>query len=211
MDSNFDWINEYNLKNNNEYINYIKIGQYLAVFKPNHHKANKEGYVYIHQLQAEKKLGRQLNNEEVVHHIDENKFNNDIDNLMVFKSKSDHTAFHNGIKIRLENDVWVADIKTIKINGKSGKYELCPVCKTNYMSCGARMCINCTKENSKNKLNNKIERSELKKLIRNTSFVSISKMFGITDNAVRRWCDSYGLPRKVSIIKNISDEEWESI
>ena len=42
---------------------------------PNHPKARVDGYVYIHQLQAEKVLGRKLNKKECFHHIDENKYN----------------------------------------------------------------------------------------------------------------------------------------
>ena len=36
-------------------------------------------------------------------------------------------------------------------------------------------------------------------------------MFGVTDNAVRRWCDYYRLPRHKREINNMSDEEWENI
>lgn len=32
-----------------------------------------------------------------------------------------------------------------------------------------------------------------------------------TFNAVRKWCVKYNLPKKVSVIKTISDEEWENI
>lgn len=55
------------------------------------------------------------------------------------------------------------------------------------------------------------EREEFKKLIRNSSFTSIGKMFGVTDNAIRKWCDSYNLPRRRSDIDKISDEEWLEI
>ena len=54
-------------------------------------------------------------------------------------------------------------------------------------------------------------REELKKLIRTESFVSIAKQFGVTDNAVRKWCDAYNLPRKVSDIKQYSDEDWNNV
>ena len=47
-----------------------------------------------HRVVAEKKLGRQLKPEEVVHHMDFNKQNNDEDNLMVFKNNSDHRKYH---------------------------------------------------------------------------------------------------------------------
>ena len=36
----------------------------------------------------------------------------------------------------------------------------------------------------------------------------IGKQFGVSDNAVRKWCKKYGLPQKVSEIKKYTDEEW---
>lgn len=56
-----------------------------------------------------------------------------------------------------------------------------------------------------------ISRNELKILIRTIPFIQIGKQFGVTDNAVRKWCDKYKLPRKVSEIKKYTDEEWEKI
>ena len=56
-----------------------------------------------------------------------------------------------------------------------------------------------------------LNRDELKDLIRNKSFVEIGKMFNISDNAVRKWCDKHHLPRKSSEIKNYSDELWSKI
>ena len=70
-----------------------------------------DGYVYIHQLQAEKMLGRKLNKKECVHHIDENKYNNSFDNLMVFKTIADHTAFHSGCNIYLDGDLFKVILK----------------------------------------------------------------------------------------------------
>lgn len=62
--------------------------------------------------------------------------------------------------------------------------------------------------------NRKVERcsrDELKKLIRTTSFIKIGEKFGVTDNAIRKWCDYYNLPRRVKDIKAISDEDWAVI
>lgn len=56
-----------------------------------------------------------------------------------------------------------------------------------------------------------ISREELKHLIRTTPFLTIGKQFGVSDNAIRKWCDKYKLPRKVSEIKKYTDEEWEDI
>lgn len=54
-------------------------------------------------------------------------------------------------------------------------------------------------------------RDVLKQKIRTMSFMAIGKEYGVRDNSVRKWCDAYGLPRKSSEIKSISDEEWEKI
>lgn len=55
------------------------------------------------------------------------------------------------------------------------------------------------------------KRDELKILIRSKSFLEIGRLYGVTDNAIRKWCDQYNLPRKKSIISSYSDEEWEKI
>ena len=39
-------------------------------------------------------------------------------------------------------------------------------------------------------------KNELLKLIQEYSFVALGKMFGVSDNAVRKWCKEYGLPCK---------------
>ena len=55
----------------------------------------------------------------------------------------------------------------------------------------------------------RIPKDELKKLIRIKSFTSIGKMFNVTDNAIRKWCDFYNLPRTKKEINSLSDKEWE--
>lgn len=77
------------------------------------------------------------------------------------------------------------------------------------ISHGATRCVTCE---NKHKINAKpVSREELKALIRTTPFTTIGKMFGVSDNAIRKWCDSMGLPRKASEIKSFTDEEWLSI
>lgn len=182
MSMKLDWILNYNKENNNEYCDFVFTGKYLAVKRPTHPKDRVDGYVYIHQLQAEKKLGRQLKNKECVHHIDENKYNNNIDNLMVFKTKADHTAFHAGCKIYLDGDVWVAMIN---------ENYICPICNINIKTLDANMCINCY---LKAKSSNIPPKEILLDLILNYHMTQIGKMYGVSDNAVRKWCKKYNLP-----------------
>lgn len=54
-------------------------------------------------------------------------------------------------------------------------------------------------------------RDVLKAKIRTMSFVQIGKEYDVSDNSVRRWCDTYNLPRQKTKIINYSDEEWKQI
>jgi hypothetical protein len=51
-----------------------------------------------HRYLMEQKLKRKLNEEEVVHHIDNNVNNNDLNNLLLFRSKSEHLKYHWSLK-----------------------------------------------------------------------------------------------------------------
>ena len=54
-------------------------------------------------------------------------------------------------------------------------------------------------------------REELKILIRTTPFTQLGQRFGVTDNAVKKWCIAAGLPSRKQDINAYSDEEWERI
>lgn len=68
---------------------------------PQHPNANSLGLYPLHRVLMENKLGRLLLASEVVHHIDENKDNNDLSNLQVM-SASDHVKHHRQIRPRVE-------------------------------------------------------------------------------------------------------------
>jgi len=56
-----------------------------------------------------------------------------------------------------------------------------------------------------------VTREELKNLIRTTPFTTIGKQFGISDNAIRKWCIKFNLPTKSREIKKYTEDEWEQI
>ena len=136
-----------------------------------------------------------------IHHIDGNCLNNVEENLKVLCPNC-HSLTNN-----------------YKSLNKNSQYTNRTVSRKNY-------CIDCHKEIGQTSLrcrecNDKIKiipleemsltREELKQLIRTTPFTRIGEIYGVTDNAIRKWCDKFGLPRKVSEIKKYSDEEWEKI
>ena len=84
---------------------------YIFIHSPEH-PYNSIGYVQEHRLVVEKYIGRYLNRKEVVHHINSNRQDNRIENLMVFQNNAEHLKFHtkvrqfgitNPIKRQIEN------------------------------------------------------------------------------------------------------------
>jgi hypothetical protein len=59
-----------------------------------HHLADVRGYAYEHRLVAEEKLGRRLEPDEIVHHLDEDKRNNAPENVHIFSSIGEHLQAH---------------------------------------------------------------------------------------------------------------------
>jgi len=71
---------------------------YMYIYTPNHPNATKDGYIAEHRLVMEKQIGRNLLRKEVVHHIDGNKLNNKIDNLLLEESTGKHSVNHHVIR-----------------------------------------------------------------------------------------------------------------
>jgi hypothetical protein len=67
---------------------------YALVLKPGHPRTGTRGYVYEHVLVMEAKIGRYLEPQEVVHHIDGDKANNAPQNLLLCKDHIDHMKVH---------------------------------------------------------------------------------------------------------------------
>lgn len=68
--------------------------EYILIYSPNHPNRSKSNYVPEHRLIMEKHLGRNMAKKEVVHHIDFDKYNNNINNLHLFENKSEHCKYH---------------------------------------------------------------------------------------------------------------------
>lgn len=82
--------------------------------------------------------------------------------------------------------------KEITIYSKSG---YCKACSIKY----------------KTKVQNKPDRETLKALIRTLPFVKIAEQYNVSDNAIRKWCDKFDLPRTKKSINNFTEEQWAKI
>lgn len=153
---------------------------------PDHPFCRKDGLVYEHRLVAELKLGRYLKPEESVHHINKNRFDNSPDNLMVFATRSDHSAYHKGGKaIEIEPGVFIVDKKT------TGK--VCPMCggkKDRY----SKYCRRC--ESTTHRIVERPDKDTLINEIKNSSYVAVGKKYGVSDKSIVKWLIFYGIDPK---------------
>lgn len=80
-----------------------------------------------------------------------------------------------------------------------------PISKT------ATRCKECDNKTHRQKPTLPCSREELKSLIRTKPFTTIGKMFDVSDNTIRKWCQRYNLPTQSSKIKHIDSQTWSTI
>ena len=77
------------------------------------------------------------------------------------------------------------------------------------LSKGAILCKECAPKNRR--VVERPNREILKNLIYTTPFTTIANSYNVSDNSIRKWCMSFGLPTRKSEIKSYSKEEWSKI
>lgn len=143
-------------------------------------------------------LGRDLKDHEVVHHKDKNRKNNSPDNLIVFTDNNSHSVFHRGgcdesLLIRLSDGAYACENTSITTCPQCGKHK----------DRQAKLCIACHRKNMRANIPEK-HTLIMQLAANNGSFVQVGKLYGVSDNAVRKWCKSYGLSFHVYDWKNMS-------
>lgn len=174
---------------------------YIEIYMPQHPNARSNGTILEHRFVAEGKLGRYLKKEETVHHLDENRTNNNPDNLIVFRTNSDHSRFHKiGIMKEMDDGTYICPIKESEIKKckHCGGYYVYNREHKNKKFCS----FECYIEYENYKFEEKVisgiipNKEKLNELIHNISFVEIGNIYNVSDNTVRKWCKKYGLPYK---------------
>ena len=107
--------------------------------------------------------------------------------------------------------IWKNNNYIYPLRNTHKKHNYCIDCGTEIQIRSTR-CNSCEQKNrNKNSKFYSITREELKELIRTKPFTQIGKQFKISDNAIKKWCDKFDLPRTKREINSYTDEEWTKI
>lgn len=167
---------------------------YRLIYKPNHPAAMKGGnwgeYIYEHRYFAELSLGRYLKNNEIVHHLDGNRKNNRIENLLILE-RGQHVKLHSW----LDSGAFIHEsYERNGVNSENSRRTEPTFC----FNCG--LCLqlkqkHCCSEECYHIFNRKVpERPSYIQLIedlKNNSFVAIGKRYNVSDNCIRKWLRKY--------------------
>ena len=148
---------------------------------------NPSGYVYTHREVGARSIGRPLKPGECVHHVDEDKLNNDPTNLMVFRTNGDHARFHGGgTLVGYTDGTWSTIAKVV--------IALCATCGCQKKSTKGQLCVSCSGNDKASKL--MPSRDALIEIVDRMPMTAAGELLGVTDNAVRKWCKKLDIPMK---------------
>lgn len=141
-------------------------------------------YQYEHILVAEEMLDRPLKSGEVVHHLDSNRSNNSPDNLLVLSGPM-HAKLHTWMD---KNIIIPKPDYQERIDRGCVRCQICDKPIDSNMKF-------CSPEHASQARTSEIkpDKETLEALVQNTPMTKIGSEYGVSDNAVRKWCKSYGI------------------
>lgn len=148
---------------------------YEVIYYPNHPNARSgSGVVYLHRIIMENYLNRYLDKNEIVHHKDENRSNNNIENLEL-TTNSEHCKHHHPRILPL--------IKICEICGEEFKPD------KEYSKFCSSECY------SIYRAKNIPSKEELEILIWQKPTTQLAKDFNVSDVAISKWCKKYNISK----------------
>jgi hypothetical protein len=148
--------------------------KYEVAYYPTHPKAaSRAGMVYIHRIIMENYLNRYLEDYEHVHHIDEDRSNNKLENLEIL-TNSEHAKLHHPITL---------------------EQRICINCGKLFQPINERMKFCCRECNAIDKAKNIPLKEDLEKIIWTMPTTKIAEFYNVSDVAIAKWCKKYNIEK----------------
>jgi hypothetical protein len=151
---------------------------YVYFLDKEHPLSCKAGKVYYHRHVYSVKIGKWIDRSYHVHHIDENKQNNDPSNLQAI-SPSKHGRKH------------------IITGNLSKKVRTCPICKKKFITQRDECCSISCSSSLKNKggIHNRISKEELEKLVWQIPTTKIAIKLNCSDVMINKLCKRWNISK----------------
>ena len=152
---------------------------------------SKDGYTrgWKNVLLETKKCALLCKNCHALHHIGE---------ITVDFSKQDYSLLENRIALIKEKEK-VKNSPKQKMKVKQEAY--CSICGIKiYKYTKSGLCNDCARKKTR-VVKERPNPHQLAKEIIETSFVEVGRHYGVSDNSIRKWCKSYGIPHKKKELK----------
>lgn len=189
---------------------------YRYVYAPDSFGANKsgsfKGYVLEHRLVMERHLGRPLQSDEEVHHIDYNPLNNSLNNLLLLRS-SEHARLHAEIKKKCVLQQCYNKQTLKRIAKEKSPHRKCIDCGKDISalensSSTVKRCVVCAA--LQRRIAKRPEKDVLEQQLKGNTLRGVGRHYGVSDSAVKKWAISYGIDYKSLIAPvTISREAME--
>jgi hypothetical protein len=155
---------------------------YSVVYRPDSPLAmttyDWDGYVYEHIQVYFETSGITPDSNQVVHHLDCDKTNNDPENLILL-SRADHVKIHSWLERGIGIKSPIRVVKRCSVCGGPLKRAQVNYCSMEY--------------HHKAKAQDVPSKVILEKLLSETTQEAIGKMYGVSGSAVRKWRRKYGI------------------
>ena len=151
---------------------------YVYFLDKEHPLSCKAGKVYYHRHVYSVKIGKWIDRSYHVHHIDENKQNNDPSNLQAV-SPSKHGRKHT------------------TTGNLAKKVKTCPICKKKFITQRDECCSISCSSSLKNKggIHNRISKEELEKLLWQIPTTKIAIRLGCSDVMINKLCKKWNISK----------------
>lgn len=155
------------------------------------------GYVYEHIYVVEKSLGRPLDKTECVHHLDCNRSNNNLNNLLVIL-RSEHGKLHAWLD---RCDSIGKPVDANRMNSVNSEVPRCKVCELTLQGSQLVYCSTECQAKGYTKINKPTKEELVLAMSEERSWLALGRRYSVSDNAVRKWARGYGLTTTLSQAK----------